>query len=64
MNGLRIILAGLLLALVTVPSAQADTLDNVLESRIVRCGATDGHKGFSEVSKALPAFIRAVFSSR
>ncbi|MCZ4273199.1 transporter substrate-binding domain-containing protein [Maritalea porphyrae] len=51
MNGLRIILAGLLLALVTVPSAQADTLDNVLESGIVRCGATDGHKGFSEVAE-------------
>lgn len=51
MNGLRIFLAGLLYALVLAMPAQADTLDNVLETGIVRCGATDGHKGFSEISE-------------
>jgi general L-amino acid transport system substrate-binding protein len=49
-NGLRTILAGLLTALVLVSSAQADTLDNVLETGIVRCGAAEGHRGFSEKS--------------
>ena len=50
MHGLRIILAGFIMGLVLALPAQADTLDNVLESGIVRCGATDGHKGFSEIS--------------
>lgn len=51
MNGLRNLLAGLFLALVVATPSYADTLDNVLETGIVRCGAIEGHKGFSEVAE-------------
>ncbi|MGJ8529628.1 transporter substrate-binding domain-containing protein [Maritalea sp.] len=53
MNRLRIFIALVLVAVVQSTAAYSDTLDNVLERGNVRCGATEGHKGFSEISDGL-----------
>jgi len=50
-NGLRIIFAGMLVAFALAVPTRADTLDSVLETGIVRCGAAVGHDGFAKKSE-------------
>ena len=47
----RTVLIAFLLAFAAVNAARADTLDAVLERGLVRCGAIEGHRGFSQKSE-------------
>jgi general L-amino acid transport system substrate-binding protein len=49
-NHFRIVLIAILVAVVAVAPVRADTLGTVLERGLVRCGAIEGHKGFSQKS--------------